>query len=528
MKLDNSTDPQVGYRPPGPLEAGALDRYRGHFGSRQAAHLVRRAGFGGTPDDVERLAELGADRALDAVLHPAEPDLPFPDSPDPAELYDIQLRVKNQAAQMWYLDRLLRTRRPLVEKMTLFWHGHFATSLISSKVAPAQMVEQINLFRAQGLGSFGTLLRSVTYDPAMLVWLDNRKNVAAHPNENYARELMELFTLGLGNYTEDDVKNAARALTGITLAAGSRVVFQPRLHDADVKTFLGRTGNFGPDDIVDIVLAQPVHQRFICRKLLEFFVYSDPEPELVEELASVYATSGFDIGKTVGTILRSNVFFSPRAYRALPKSPIEFVIGLQRYMQFPQVPLDTLTWLGRMGQIPLMPQTVKGWDGGPTWINTSTMLARMNYVNEVVHAQKSAAAAAPGTGSATMAAGAGGASMPSASSSVGTSMSPASTGPAMNGTTVSTMPKFPSSLPSMRDPGAIVASAGGLHAERVLDAVLGGVVQRDVTSDLRGTLLAYLDGVNTDNPQPFGPETFELRTRGLLALVFTLPANNLN
>jgi uncharacterized protein DUF1800 len=486
MKLNTSTDPQVGYRPPGPLAADPLERFSGRFGRRQAAHLLRRAGFGGTPDDVERLAALGAEGALDRVLHPRDPDVTFDSSPDPAALYDIHLRTRNQAAQMWYLDRMLRTNRPFAEKMTLFWHGHFATGLISSKVSAAQMVQQIGLFRAEGLGSFGSLLRAVTYDPAMLVWLDNRKNVAAHPNENYARELMELFTLGLGNYSEDDVKAAARALTGITLTAGSHVAFNPKLHDDGEKTFLGRTGAFGPDDIVAIVLSQPVHQRFLVRKLLEFFLYSDPEPDLIEAVAAVYATSGFDVGKTVGTILRSNVFFSERAYRALPKSPIEFVIGLQRYMQFAQVPLDTLTWLERMGQIPLMPLTVKGWDGGPTWINTTTMLARMNYVNEVVQAH-------PGPGR------------------------------AMTGG-----PKFPSDLVGLRDPAAIVAAAGGLHADRVLDVVLDDLVQQDVTSQLRATLLDYLSGATADNPQPFGAETFETRTRGMLALVSTLPAYHLN
>jgi len=492
MKLDTSTDPQVGYRPPGSLDPDAFERYSGHFGVRQAAHLLRRAGFGGSQAEVARLASLGVDGAVDALLHPVEPDVDLAVYPDSSELYDIHLRIKNQAAQMWWLNWMLQTRRPLVEKMALFWHGHFATSLNSAKVTAPQIVQQINLFRSEGLGNFRSLLRAVTYDPAMLVWLDNRKNVAAHPNENYARELMELFTLGLGNYSEDDVKNAARALTGITLSAG-RVAFRPALHDQGQKTFLGHTGNFGPDDIVDIVVTQPVHPRFLCRKLLEFFVYSDPEPELVEQLASVYATSGFEIGRTVGAIIRSNVFFSPRAYRALTKSPIEFVIGLQRYMQFPQVPLDTLTWLARMGQIPLAPKTVKGWDGGPTWINTTTMLARMNYVNEVVHAQVGTAQAAT-----------------------------------MSGTTVELMPRFPSNLPSMLVPSAIVAAAGGTIAERVLDEVVAGVVQGDLTSELRTTLLAYLNGTRTDNPQPFGPETFETKTRGLLALALTLPANHLN
>ena len=248
------------------------------------------------------------------------------------------------------------------------------------------MVEQIDLFRSQALGHFGQLLLAVSKDPAMLVWLDNRYNNKAHPNENYAREVMELFALGLGNYTEDDVKNAARAFTGWTLDKNQSFVFRPNQHDDDPKTFLGRTGNFDGSDIVSIIISQPIHQRFICRKLLEFFVYSDPEPELVDALATTYALSGGDIAKTVGTILRSNVFYSARAYRALPKSPIEFVIGTLRFMNVRKVPKDTVAWLQRMGQEPLAPPSVKGWDGGPTWINTGTLLARFNYVNRVVKA----------------------------------------------------------------------------------------------------------------------------------------------
>ncbi len=164
------------------------------------------------------------------------------------------------------------------------------------------MAQQNALFRAQGLGNFRTLLASVTRDPAMLVWLDNRFNTKAHPNENYAREVMELFTLGLGNYTEDDVKQGARAFTGWTLKAG-QAFFNPAQHDDGLKTFLGHTGSFDADDAISIIVAQPIHQRFIARKLLEAFVYSDPEPELIEAAASVYALSGYDIAHTVGVDL---------------------------------------------------------------------------------------------------------------------------------------------------------------------------------------------------------------------------------
>jgi hypothetical protein len=499
MKLDTSTDPQVGFRPPGALDANPLDEFRGTFGRRQAAHLLRRAGFGGAPAEIDALSTLGMEGAVGTLLHPARPDVEFVDFPDSTLLYDP--KVRTQTAQLWWLDRMLRTRRPLVEKMTLFWHGHFATSI--RKVSPAMMVGQIDLFRSQSLGNFRSLLLAVSKDPAMLVWLDNRYNVAAHPNENYAREVMELFALGLGNYTEDDVKSAARAFTGWTLDKNGNFIFRPNQHDEGIKTFLGHTGSFDGADVLSIIVQQPIHQRFICRKLLEFFVYSDPEPELVEALAQTYALSGYDLAKTVGTILRSNVFYSVRAYRALPKSPIEFVIGAQRLMQVQAVPKDTIGWLQRMGQEPLAPPSVKGWDGGPTWINTSTLLARFNYVNRLVRSvPPKPLGQTEATGMSTVPA---------------TSMSaaPPASGP------------DPASFPAWT-PDQIVQQAGGMEPSRVLAAVVTDVVQDDVTSDVRRTLLDYLNSTGASLPVPLGPENYQEKIRGAVALTLNLPSNQLN
>jgi uncharacterized protein (DUF1800 family) len=326
---------------------------------------------------------------------------------------------------------MLRTNRPLVEKMALFWHGHFATSL--QKVQPVQMAQQIELFRTFGLGRFPALLSAVTRDPAMLVWLDNRANAKAHPNENYAREVMELFALGLGNYTEDDVKEAARAFTGWTLDKNQQAAFVPARHDDGPKTVLGKTGAFGADDVIAIIVAQPVHQRFIARKLLEFFVYSDPEPELIEAAASVYALSGFDVARTVGTILRSDVFYSGRAYRAIPKSPVELAIGTLRYIGAADVPPNAVYQLARMGQEPLNPPSVKGWDGGPAWINTSTVLARFNFVNALI----------------------------------------AQTAPGKNGAAAVAAPNVA--------PDELVRRCG-MDPSKVASAIVGGAVQDDVTS----------------------------------------------
>jgi len=493
VKLDTSTDPQVGYRPPGILDAGmALQRYAGPFDRRQAAHLWRRAGFGAAPSDVETSMRSGMESSVDALLHPSGSEPSFPDFPDTAALYDPKQRY--HTAQMWWLDRMLRTNRPLVEKMALFWHGHFATSM--QKVLPQYMVAQINLFRLQGLGNFRTLLLSVSKDPAMLIWLDNRYNVAQHPNENYARELMELFTLGLGNYTEDDVKEAARAFTGWTLDKTGAFVFVEKLHDAGDKTFLGQTGPFDGTGIVNIVTAQPVHQRFICRKLLEFFVYSDPEPELIEGLAQVYALSGYDTAKVVGTILRSNVFYSDRAYRALPKSPVEYTIGLLKYLEVAQVPDDIPAWLARMGQSPLAPPSVKGWDGGPAWISTATMLARFNFVNRLVNAQPKPATAQM-----------------------------QSVMPVMAGT----QPQAPASATfAALTPDAIVQQASGFDPDRVQHIIAQGAIQDDLTGDMRKAVGDYLASVGAANPTPLGPENYQQKIRGALALVLNLPSNQLN
>ena len=482
MKLDTSTDPQVGYRPPGTLDlASALERYGGSFTKRHAAHLLRRAAFGGATTEIDTAMSFGMNGAVDALLHPERPDLAFADFPDVASLYDRKID-RNAVAQMWWLDRMLRTQHPLAEKIAFLWHGHFATSL--RKVPAPLVIAQIDMFRQLGLGNFRTLLLAVAKDPAMLVWLDNRANNKAHPNENFAREVMELFALGLGNYTEDDVRDAARAFTGWTLDAKQNFIFQPKQHDDGPKTFLGATGNLTGEDVIATIVRQPIHQRFICRKLLEFFVYSDPEPDLIDALSQTYALSGYNIARTVATIFRSNVFYSPRAYRAIPKSPVEFVIGLLRFMEVTEVPKDTPSWLARMGQDLLAPPSVKGWDGGPTWINTSTMLARFNYVNRIVRAAPPRATI---------------------------------TAPAI------ALGTFPALTPDR-----IVERAGGLDAGRVLATLVSDAVQDDTTSDVRTTLAAYLQSANATIPTPFSPENYQEKIRGALALTLQLPANQLN
>jgi len=491
MKPDMSTGPQAGYRPPGSLEDStvALGRYAGPFSQRQAAHLLRRAGFGGTAGEVDVAVSLGAQGAVDAILHPALPEPEFSAQPDADASNDSTTR--NMAAQMWWLDRMLRTQRPLREKMTLFWHGHFATSII--KVPASLMIAQIELLRSLGLGHFHRLLLAVAKDPAMLVWLEGRTNVKANPNENFAREVLESFALGPGNYTADDVKSAARAFTGWTLDKNFGFVFRPTQHDGGSKTFLGKSGTFGGEEIVSIIVEQPVHQQFICRKLLAFFVYADPEPELVDALAQTYARSGGDIALTVSTILRSNVFFSERAYRALPKSPLEFVIGTLRFLQIRKVPKDTLAWLGRMGQSPLAPPSVKGWEGGPAWLNPAALVARVNFVNRAVRAAPVPAAVTSGV------------------------LATKSLPPAGDPETF-----------AVYAPDDIVRQAQGFEPDRVLDVLVRDVAQDDVTSELRRPISDCLESKSGTPRTPLGPDNYEERIRGALALVLEVPAYGLN
>jgi uncharacterized protein (DUF1800 family) len=385
-----------------------------------AAHLARRAGFGGAPADVERLAGTTMNAAVDGFIRFADtsalappPQLELPAylqrQAARARLLDQQagaavtpeqrtafITAANQsrrrnmiALQTWWLERMIATPAPLQEKMTLFWHGHF-TSAINEKGTTAQMMlAQNQLFRQYALGDVRDLTLKVSQDPAMLRYLDNNANVKAHPNENYARELMELFTLGIGNYVEQDVRESARAFTGWTYRmnreTGYGEFFDNRAqHDEGTKTFLGRTGSFDGTDILRIIFEQPAAPRFLATKLLAFFVYDDPEPALVDQVAQLIVRKGYGLQTVMSTILRSNLFYSDRAYRALVKSPVEFVVGTHQLFGISQVAPVELATLRSMGQILFYPPNVKGWDGGASWINSQTVLTRENFANAVV------------------------------------------------------------------------------------------------------------------------------------------------
>src|SRR5438132_7498829 len=254
----------------------ALDNTRS-----QVAHLLRRAGFGATEAELDQYTALGFAGALDRLLNPEQVD----DSATDQQLQPLSALLgdprKIEPAKFWWLNRMLYTQRPLQEKVSLFWHGHFATA--NSKVNNAVlMLQQIQLFRDNGLGNFETLLQQVTRDPATLTWLDNRLNRKGAPNENYAREVQELFTVGIGNYTEQDIHEAARAFTGHTLDKGLAYVFNKGQHDTGQKTFQGQTGNFDADDILAILVRNPAAARFITTKLFTFFVYDNPDSSTID------------------------------------------------------------------------------------------------------------------------------------------------------------------------------------------------------------------------------------------------------
>ncbi|HEY1884266.1 MAG TPA: DUF1800 domain-containing protein [Candidatus Cybelea sp.] len=373
-------------RPAGRLDpSNALSPHGGRLGGRAAAHLLRRAGFGGTPRDVGRVAQLTATQAVASllVLTPASAVAP------PPELLDGERPLRRAAVftlQSWWLNRMLTTPSPLQEKMTLYFHGHF-TSRATPRF-PLITYNQNALFRQYALGNLRELTRRVSKDAAMLIYLNGAANVVAHPNENYARELMELFTLGVDNYTEEDVRESARAWTGWQVNRRADLVsFNPVLHDGGRKRFLGQTGDFTGDDIVNIIFSQPQCAKFFAASLLNWFVYNDPEPELIDAVAALLREHDFELAPVVGTILRSDVFYSPRAYRALVKSPVEFVIGAYKTLGLSELDYSALPALQQMGQRLFFPPTVAGWPGGQNWLTSGTMIARQNFLTRLLGSQ---------------------------------------------------------------------------------------------------------------------------------------------
>jgi uncharacterized protein (DUF1800 family) len=352
------------------------------------AHLHRRAGFAASWAMLERDLRDGPGPSIDRLLNgePASLD------GQPAAAFESQHDAMARSVggsgnlprlQAVWLHRMLLSPHPLRERMTLFWHDHFATS--NSKVNNASLMRRQNsLLRQHALGDFKTLLVQMAKDPAMLIWLDSATNRKAHPNENYAREVMELFALGRGHYTEKDIQEAARAFTGF-FVQGDQFREVDSQHDAGEKTILGQTGPFEGDDVARILLDQPACAEFLCGKLFREFISDVDEPgaALIAPLASAFRDSGYDVTVPVAMILRSRLFFDPAVRRRRVKSPVEFTVGTIRALEIlkPTVSADALAEAtSQMGQALFAPPSVAGWDGGPAWINTTTSLARTNFI----------------------------------------------------------------------------------------------------------------------------------------------------
>lgn len=374
------SDPRLAWEPYRPTEGEPWDLAR-------VAHLHRRAGFAAPWGMLQRDLKDGPEASVDRLLN-GEPTAAHGQPAAKFEsLADEMARQLAPAAglerlQGIWLYRMTFTGHPLRERMTLFWHNHFATS--QSKVQNSSLMQRQNdLFRKHALGDFQALLAAVGKDPAMLIWLDSTANRKAHPNENYAREVMELFTLGRGHYTEKDIKEAARAFTG-WFVIRDRFQEVATQHDTGSKTVFGKKGDLDGDDIPALLLEQPPSATFICTKLYRYFVdeVSPVEPALIEPLAEAFRKSRYEIRVPVALILRSQLFFDPSVRRKRVKSPVEFTIGTLRALEVvkPTVQANALAEANTaMGQSLFAPPSVAGWEGGASWANSTTMLSRANF-----------------------------------------------------------------------------------------------------------------------------------------------------
>lgn len=370
-------DPQTAWRPYTPSDRQPWNRFR-------AAHLFRRAGFAATAAQLDEAVASPPAEVVQRLLEAPPETAQFRQEIDSLARSVLAAGDPRNLAAVW-VYRLLRTPHPLREKMTLFWHGHFATS--AAKVTDAKLMQQQNeMLRRHALGDFAQLVQEVSRDPAMLVYLDSATNRKSHPNENYAREVMELFCLGEGHYAERDVQELARCFTGWEIRRG-RFRFNRYHHDAGEKTILGETGAFGGEEAVEVILRRPEAPQFIAGKLFRWLVCDEPQPPaaLLQPLAESFRDSGLDIAALVERILGSELFFSDAALGRKVRSPVELAVGLLRSLEGSADAYELARGLEQLGQGLFYPPNVKGWDGGRAWINSSTLLARANLVGRLLN-----------------------------------------------------------------------------------------------------------------------------------------------
>ncbi|SCK29275.1 DUF1800 family protein [Vogesella sp. LIG4] len=367
------------------------------IGEDGARLLLQRTGFGAPPAAIRQLAPLeraqAVDRVLDEAHHVAqtpppgwaEQELQLPPRRDMSEeekkAFQREEQEKGLALRGWWLQEMYASHSQISEKMTLFWHNHFVSALEKVKV-PELMYQQNVLLRRDALGNFATLLHDVARDPAMLRYLDTAANRKGQPNENFAREVMELFTLGEGHYSEQDIREAARAFTGWSLQPGSiSFVYRPRQHDDGSKTVFGRSGNFDGDEVLDLLLARPETSRFITRKLWLYLVSPQVDEQKVQQLAASFARD-YEIKPLLRKLLLSDAFWRSAGQQV--KSPLELTVGTLRTFEQPAPDWRALAVLNRgMGQDVFNPPNVRGWPGGEAWINSATLLARKQFLDRL-------------------------------------------------------------------------------------------------------------------------------------------------
>lgn len=371
-----------------------------------AAHLLSRAGFGGCPAEVRALHAKGMDGAVDSLLGaPDDSDLfPPPSASTPQNLLEqrtmLQQKSEEQRKAMeaeirrteqqrmadlrfWWLNRMRWSPFPAREKAVLFWHGHWATSVEKVKNSFA-MWQQNETLRAHALGRFEPMAQEISRDPAMMRYLDLVQSKRGQPNENFARELMELFTLGEGHYTEEDIRESARAFTGYRInPENQQFVFAERQHDDGLKTFFGFEGNFSGTDIVGFLASDPQCSKFLCRKLWTYYAAENPSQNLVDALGEAYRKEHLDTNRLLRVIFRSREFYGPDIVHSQIKSPVQWLVQACKELEIP-LPRDSGGILQQLGQTLFAPPNVKGWEGGRSWISSATLLLRYNIAGKIV------------------------------------------------------------------------------------------------------------------------------------------------
>ena len=447
-----------------------------------AAHLLRRAGFGGTPSEIDSLFARGHEGAVSSLVDYDAID---------TSAYEASLAAKNYnltrivGLQQWFMDRMAFSPRPLEEKMTYFWNLHW-TSGISKVKGETLILNQNQTERALAMGKFDDLVLAISKDPAMLVWLDNTTNKVGRPNENYARELMELFTIGIGHYTQTDVTETARALTGWAVQNYNRdtgynaatFVDKPQQHDDGSKTILGKTGNFNGTDAIGIILdltdsAGSVSGRFIGGKLWTYLAGNDAQDYVVDELQSVYASSGRSIREVVRAILLHDDFFADHTYKTWVRSPAEYAVASVRMLEATSDFSSAANSLSGMGQVLFNPSDAKGWDWGTAWMNTGSLFSRATLSNTLT------------------------------------------TNRGTSGTRI--------------DPAALLAGQDASTADKVVDLIASRLNVDDVSSEIRASWIEYM---NRNDDGSLGTWTnttgnVDKKVRGVVHLMLTSPAFHL-